>query len=73
MWLGFFSLLIGNCGRKGKLRKELKSKNEPAFDDLEDSPPIQRVYLRNGAKSLAGKSFTKEIRYSANCFNQPSQ
>lgn len=64
---------------RDKLKKELLSKKEPLFDDLEDSQSIQiakdakirkftfeKVYPRERTNIEAGQTFDEEMRYVTN-------
>lgn len=58
---------------RNNLKKRLLSKKKPAFDDLEDSQPIQIACSGNRAKGVGGQPLAKEIRHVTHGSNQASQ
>lgn len=56
-----------------QLSDELLGKKEPAFDDLENSRPLQIMCSGTRAKGVTGKPFAKETRCMTHGFKQPSQ
>ena len=56
-----------------QLSNELLGKKEPAFDDLENSRPLQIMCSGTRAKGVTGKPFAKETRCMTHGFKQPSQ